>query len=122
MAETERRHITPAWPEDRLPPGSEDAKPGRPCSMVGYSRAGIAAEAGVAIKNLSEAVRLGRVDDSSLYQVVAYIAHRHRVRLRDEFGVDTKALEHGLAVLEAISSERLGDATYTDMLRAELAE
>lgn len=95
--------------------------PGRPCSMVGYSRAGVAAEAGVSPKGLGEAIRTRRLDESSPYQVVGYIAHRRRVRLRDEFGVDVQALEHGLAALEAISRERLGDPEMVSQLRERVS-
>ena len=110
---TERRYIHPAWSEDTLGAFHQrqrvrGKKGGRPPTMVGYSRAGVAAEAGVLVTSLSETIRLGRVDERSPYQVVGYIANRKRKRLRREFGVDVENLQRALLVLEALSLERQG--------------
>jgi hypothetical protein len=92
--ETEKRSVKPCWPEDRLDRGQS----GRPPSMAGYSRAGIAAEAGVNVESVTKAVREGRLDDASPYATVRYIARSRASSLRDA-GVDVDA---GLALLDAL--------------------
>jgi hypothetical protein len=94
MATTEKRTVTPCWPEDKL----EQGQAGRPPSMSGFSRAGIAAEAGVNVESVTKAVRETRLDDGSPYAVVRYIARARAVSLREQ-GIDVDA---GLALLDAL--------------------
>lgn len=95
--------MTPCFPEDVL-----DGSLGRGYRAHAYTRAGIAAEAGVEAASLRKAASEGRLDDSTPYSAIAYIARRRRADLAAR-GVDVEA---GLAMLDELgklSRERVGD-------------
>jgi hypothetical protein len=68
--------------------------------MAGYSRAGVAAEAGVEVESVTKAVREDRLDFTSPYDVVRYIAKANARELREKDGVDVEA---GLELLDALA-------------------
>lgn len=98
--ETQRRTVAPCWPEDRLEQGG--AGRGRPTTAHGYSRAGIAAEAGVTAKTVGAAARSGKLLEASPYSVVAYVARARARELLDQVDVDADTLLAALRVLELL--------------------
>lgn len=92
---TQRRWVRPCWPEDRLEGGGS----GRPPSMSGYSRAGIAAEAGLVTDSISVAVREGRLDDADPYDVIRWIMRQRITELR----ADGLPVDEAITVLGAMS-------------------
>jgi hypothetical protein len=84
-----RRNVKLCWPDaepehgpapTRFQPEGTSAEPPYP-AVHGYTRRGIASEAGVTIKLAREHARTGLLRETSPYQVVAYIARRQRQEL-----------------------------------------
>lgn len=79
--------------------------------MSGYSRAGIAAEAGVTAREVTQAVRRGELDDSAPYQVVSWILEQRGPVLEQLAGVTARELKATRKVLAALGSLSASRAT-----------
>lgn len=79
--------------------------------MSGYSRAGIAAEAGVTAREVTQAVRRGELDDSAPYQVISWIIRQRGPELEQLAGVTARELKAALKVLAVLASRSASRAT-----------